>query len=368
MTETGIETAPAPLALLAELTHRCPLACPYCSNPVALTPGREELDTGAWRDVFVQAAALGVLQVHLSGGEPAARADLEALAAGAAAAGLYANLITSGLGLDADRVARLADQGLDHVQLSLQGADAAEADRIAGVTGAQDRKHRVAEWVAAAGLPLTVNVVIHRGNAHQIDRLVDLASRLGARRLEIATVQLHGWAAQNRAALLLTHAQTEDVADRAAAAERRFAGRLAIDYVPSDHHARFPKPCMGGWGRVGLVVTPRGDVLPCHAAESLTHLRFDNVRDRPLAEIWRDGAAFNAYRGTSWMAEPCRDCARREIDFGGCRCQALAVAGNAAAADPACEKSPDHARLRALADAAETISAASIPFVYRDRA
>ncbi|MEN2978333.1 pyrroloquinoline quinone biosynthesis protein PqqE [Tistrella bauzanensis] len=345
---------PAPAGLLAELTHRCPLACPYCSNPLVLEARAAELDTGTWMRVFSEAAALGVLQVHLSGGEPAARSDLEVLVGHCAGLGLYTNLITSGLGLTQARLQALADAGLDHVQLSIQAAEPASADRIAGRPGAHARKRQVAGWVTETGLPLTVNVVIHRANLARVATIVDQAIALGAGRLEVAHAQYHGWAEVNRQALLPTRAEALAAVRQVEALKRDLAGRITIDHVVPDHYARFPKACMGGWGRMVLTVTPAGRVLPCHAAETIPGLEIWSVTDHPLDRIWADAPAFNAFRGTAWMPEPCRSCDRRDVDFGGCRCQALAILGDARATDPACTRSPDHHRMQARAAGTDT--------------
>ncbi|WP_375258655.1 pyrroloquinoline quinone biosynthesis protein PqqE [Citreimonas sp.] len=344
-------TVTPPLAMLAELTHRCPLACPYCSNPLELTRQDRELPTETWIDVFRQAADLGVLQLHLSGGEPASRRDLVELVGAAREAGLYTNLITSGIGLTRRRLEALDAVGLDHIQLSLQGTDAEMADEIGGYRGGFARKLQVAEWIGEIGFPLTLNAVLHRRNLHQLPRALQMAEEMGARRIEVATVQFHGWAIRNRAALMPTREQAREATAIVAEARARLKGRLVIDYVPADYHEDYPKRCMGGWGSTGLNVTPEGRVLPCHAAETIPHLRFDTVTDRPLREIWYDGEAFNAYRGTDWMQEPCASCDRKTVDFGGCRCQALALAGDAAATDPVCRKSPLRAEGRALAAA-----------------
>jgi len=354
--------APAPMAMLAELTHRCPLKCPYCSNPLDLARRSQELSAETWIDVFRQAAALGVLQLHLSGGEPAARRDLPQITTGAVEAGLYTNLITSGVGLTRAVWDDLVARGLDHVQLSVQGADAATADRVGGYAGGFETKMRVAGWIAESGVPLTVNAVMHRQNLDAIEQTVALAERLGARRLEIAHTQYHGWAYRNRAALMPTRAQVKRAGEVARAAAARLQGVMAIDYVTPDHLAQYPKACMGGWGRVGLNVTPTGRVLPCHAAESITGLRFESVLDRPLADIWRDGPAFTAYRGDAWMPDPCRSCDRKHRDWGGCRCQAFAWTGDAASVDPACSKAPNNAEMRAEAYAEAEGDA---DFVYR---
>ena len=342
-------TARPPIAMLAELTHRCPLSCPYCSNPVEMARLDSELDTATWVDVFRQAAELGVLQLHLSGGEPATRRDLTDLVVAAREAGLYTNLITSGIGLTEKRLQALDDAGLDHIQLSLQGTDAQMADMIGGYRGGFDRKMQVAGWIGQIGFPLTLNAVLHRQNLHQLPRALEMAVEMGARRIEVATVQFHGWAMKNRAALMPTIEQARQTDAIVTEARKRLKGVLVIDYVPADYHSDYPKRCMGGWGSTGLNIAPDGIVLPCHAAQSIPHLSFDTVRDRTLREIWYDGAAFNAYRGTDWMQEPCRSCDRKLKDFGGCRCQALALAGDAAATDPVCVKSPHHGVLQAQA-------------------
>jgi pyrroloquinoline quinone biosynthesis protein E len=353
----------APMGLLAELTHRCPLQCPYCSNPLALEGAGAELDTATWQDVLRQAAGLGVLQLHLSGGEPTVRQDLEEIVATAAEAGLYTNLITAGVLLSRARLDELAVRGLDHVQLSIQDAEPGNADRIAHYDGAHAKKRKVAGWVRELGLALTINAPVHRQNLDRLGDTIDFAVETGAGRLEVAHVQYYGWALQNRAALMPTRAQVMRSIEVVQEARERLKGVLVIDFVVPDYYATWPKPCMGGWGRGIINVTPSGKVLPCHAAETIPGLQFDNVRDRRLAEIWLHGDAFEKYRGTEWMIEPCRSCERREIDWGGCRCQAFAFAGDAAAADPACVKSSRHPELVALAE--REAGAPAPPFVYR---
>ena len=340
----------APFGLLAELTHRCPLACAYCSNPLELVRPQAELDAATWARIFREAADLGVLQLHLSGGEPASRRDLEEIVASARTADLYTNLITSGIGLTRARLVRLRDAGLDHVQLSIQDTDAASADRIAGYAGSA-RKRDVARWTVELGLPLTINAPLHRANADHAAAFIDMAADMGAGRVELAHIQYYGWGLLNRAALMPTRAQIARTIDAVNDARERLAGRLVIDFVLTDYYADTPKPCMGGWGREVIAITPDGMVLPCHAAQTIPGLTFENTRGRSLADIWRNGASFEAFRGTDWMKEPCRGCANAERDWGGCRCQALALAGDAAAADPACALSPRHAAMRALADA-----------------
>ncbi|WP_298864590.1 pyrroloquinoline quinone biosynthesis protein PqqE [uncultured Sulfitobacter sp.] len=359
----AVANIPAPIAMLAELTYRCPLSCPYCSNPVEMAKKDSELDTEVWADVFTQAAAMGVLQLHLSGGEPASRRDLVALVRAAREAGLYTNLITSAIGLTQRRLAELDAAGLDHIQLSLQGTDADMADRIGGYKGGFDRKMQAAEWIVEAGFPLTLNAVVHRQNLHQLPQAIEMAVTMKARRMEVAIVQFHGWAMLNRDALMPTREQAEEASRIVAEARVRLKGVLVIDYVPADYHSEYPKRCMGGWGTTGLNVTPDGTVLPCHAAQSIPSLEFDNVRDKSLSDIWYQGDAFNAYRGEDWMQEPCKSCDRRKLDFGGCRCQAMAIAGDAAATDPVCVKSPVHAKMAKLA--ADFSQDDSAELVYR---
>lgn len=346
-----MSTLDPPLALLAELTHRCPLRCPYCSNPLALQRASAELGTEAWRAILREAAELGVLQVHFSGGEPAARKDLEELVACASELGLYANLITSGLLLPAPRLKALAERGLRHVQLSFQDAEETSCDCIAGLSPAYRTKREVAAEVKRLGLALTVNAVVHRHNLERLGAMIELALELGAERLEVAHVQYYGWALKNRAALMPTRAQLEKATAVVEEAKARLKGALVFDYVGPDYYARRPKACMGGWGRRFIHVEPSGKVLPCHAAETIPGLAFERAGARPLAEIWRDSDAFRRFRGVAWMPEPCRSCPSRELDWGGCRCQALAFTGHAGDTDPACEFSPHHRAFVALAEA-----------------
>jgi PqqA peptide cyclase len=356
-------TQPPPLALLAELTHRCPLQCPYCSNPLELERAGSELDTDEWRRVIDEAAALGVLQIHFSGGEPTARRDLVDLVRHAHDAEIYTNLITAGVLLDADRLRELKEAGLDHVQLSFQDSEAEGGDRIGGFKGGHAKKLAVARLIREAGLPLTLNLVVHRQNLHHLEALLAMAIDLDAQRVEIAHVQYYGWALKNRAALMPTRAQLEQATAVVEAARIRLKGRLVIDYVVPDYYAKRPKACMGGWGRQFLNISPAGKVLPCHAAESITAMRFDSVREHSLADIWENSEAFNRFRGTDWMPEPCHSCARREIDWGGCRCQAFALLGDAAATDPACGLSAFHDELVHIAE--QDSAAAARPFIYR---
>jgi pyrroloquinoline quinone biosynthesis protein E len=352
----------APYTLVAELTHRCPLACPYCSNPTNLVRAHEELRTEGWRSVLDQAAALGVMQVHLSGGEPLARTDLEAIATHARSLDLYVNLVTSGIPLDRGRLERLAPS-IDHVQLSIQDADGASADRIAGMA-AFESKLRVARWVKELALPLTINVVMHRENLDGVDAVIAMAEDLHADRLELANVQFVSWAHANADALLPSRAQIERGRDAAYAAKGRLEGRMEVIFVLPDWHAGRPRACMDGWGRRFVVVAPDGSVLPCHAARSLP-LVFDKVGDRSLAAAWTDAPGMRAFRGDAWLPEPCRSCDRKSLDHGGCRCQAFALTGDARATDPACELAPQHALVRAARDQAEGTHPRK--WVYRGR-
>lgn len=338
-----------PMAVLAEMTHRCPLQCPYCSNPLALSRARDELSGEEWRHVIDELPEIGVLQLHFSGGEPLVRKDLVDLVRHASDTGLYTNLITSAVLLDAPKIAALAEAGLNHVQISFQGCRDGAADRIAGMPGAHARKLAAARAVRDAGLPLTVNAVMHRQNLDQLPGMIELALELGAGRLEVAHVQYYGWALKNRAALIPTLDQLERASDIVEDAARRLKGILVIDYVIPDYYAQRPKTCMGGWGRRFFNISPDGKVLPCHAAESITGLVFDTVRDHPLGWIWRHSPALNRYRGTDWMRPPCRHCDYRETDWGGCRCQAFALTGAADNTDPACTLSPRHEEIFTLA-------------------
>jgi pyrroloquinoline quinone biosynthesis protein E len=347
------EDAPRPYTLVAELTYRCPLRCVYCSNPLDYASHGDALGTADWLRVFREAEALGVVQLNLTGGEPLVRDDLEELVEGARALDLYTNLITSGIPCTRERLERLKACGLDNVQVSVQDVRAPESDRIAGLRSFE-RKLEVARLVKELGLPLTINTVLHRENLDRVPEVIALAESLQADRLELANTQYLGWALVNRRALLPTREQIDRAREVARAARQRLRGSMEVLFVTPDYYAEFPKSCMDGWGRRFIVISPDGLVLPCHAAHTLPGLSFDRVQDRSLDEIWHHSDAFNAYRGEAWMPEPCRSCDRRTADFGGCRCQAFHLTGNAAATDPVCSLSPDHAlidtaRVEALA-------------------
>lgn len=358
------ETFGIPLAVLAEITHRCPLQCPYCSNPVELERNASELSTDEWKTVLSELAQIGVLQIHFSGGEPTARKDLAELIQHATDVGLYSNLITSAVLLTKDKLAALADAGLSHVQISFQGSEHIVADRVAGLKNAHAKKIEAAGWARQLGLPLTVNAVMHRQNLFQLPEIIQMAVDLDADRLEVANVQYYGWALKNRAALMPTVEQIEETSRIVEEAQERLKGILAIDYVVPDYYALRPKKCMGGWGRQFFNISPSGKVLPCHAAETITGLHFESVRDHSVAWIWQNSDAFNRYRGTGWMPEPCQSCAFKEVDFGGCRCQAFALTGDAGNTDPACALSPVHEEIfkTAMTESAED----SRRFIYRN--
>jgi len=362
--ETSSPECPsAPLGMLAELTHRCPLQCPYCSNPIEMDRVGTELTTAEWCDVMRQAGELGVLQLHLSGGEPAVREDLEEILEAAVQASIYTNLITSGVTLTRERLAGMVKLGLDHVQLSIHDIDSANAERISGYPGGAGKKREVARWVKELGLPLTINVVVHRHNIKNVPAMIDYALEAGAERIEVAHTQYYAWALKNFAALIPTREEFYESVKITEAARERLKGILFFDVVAHDHYAVRPKPCVGGWGRRVICITPSGKVLPCHACEAIPGLEIDNVRQRSLADIWLNGQAFQKFRGTAWMKEPCRSCERREIDWGGCRCQALAMTGDAANADPACVLSPWHEEFALLAE--RESQKPSPPFIYR---
>ncbi len=342
-----IESSSNPLALIAELTHRCPLHCVYCSNPLELQARSIELSTEEWSRVFREAAALGVLQADFTGGEPLTRPDIIELVRAARAAGLYVNLITSGLPLDELRLEALVQAGLDHFQLSFQGAHEETANEISG-TKAHAHKLRVLEWLKRHRVAVTLNFVIHRRNIDQLSDMLALAESSSATRVEFANVQYYGWAFANRDSLLPTREQLMQSIEFLKNAQERLSGKIKVEYVVPDYYAKYPKPCMGGWGRKLMLITPNGDALPCHAARVIPGLSFENVKNRGLREIWEVSDAFQKFRGEGWMQEPCKSCDRRALDFGGCRCQAFLLAADAAATDPVCSLAPQRPKVDAI--------------------
>jgi pyrroloquinoline quinone biosynthesis protein E len=330
-----------PLALIAEVTHRCPLHCVYCSNPLELAATSAELSTGEWISVFRQAGKLGMLHAHFTGGEPLARQDLVELIAAARAAGLYTNLITSGIGLNEQRLQALVDAGLDHIQISFQDSREEAANWIAGAK-AHAHKIELSRAIRKHKIAFTVNLVVHRQNLDHLEEMISFIEQLNPERVEIAHTQYYGWALANRASLLPTRTQLNNAVTIIADADKRLAGKIRIDSVVPDYYAKYPKACMGGWGRRLMLINPSGKVLPCHAAEVLPGLSFENVREKTLEWIWQESSSFERFRGEDWMQEPCRTCDRRTEDFGGCRCQAFLLAGDAAATDPACSLASTH--------------------------
>jgi PqqA peptide cyclase len=352
-------------ALIAEVTHRCPLHCVYCSNPLEMQRRPAELSTAEWTSTFEQARDMDALQLHLTGGEPLARTDLAELVRAGRSAGLYVNLITSGVGLDERRLDALTEAGLDHIQLSLQDAEEAAANEFAGARS-HALKLRVAAIIRTRRIGFTLNIVVHRRNLDRLEEMIALAEGSGAQRVEIAHVQYYGWALRNRDALLPTRDQVERSIGIVEAARARLQGRLRIDFVLPDYYAKYPKPCMNGWGHQQMLIDPAGRALPCHAATVIPGLEFANVKEQPLRSIWEDSPAFNRFRDETWMPEPCRSCDRRARDFGGCRCQAFLLTGSAAATDPVCILAPTHDVIeRALRRVTPATDATRAGWVYR---
>jgi pyrroloquinoline quinone biosynthesis protein E len=340
-------------AVIAEVTHRCPLHCVYCSNPLEMQRRAAELSTEDWSAVFRQAADMGALHLHLTGGEPLARADLKELVRAGRSVYLYVNLITSGVGLDERRLDALIGAGLDHIQLSFQDVEEGAANEFAG-TRSHALKLRIAEMIGQRRVAFTLNMVVHRQNLGRLAEMIAFAEQTGAQRLEIAHVQYYGWALRNRDALLPSREQVRQSIETVEAARSRLKGRLRIDFVLPDYYARYPKPCMSGWGHQQMLIDPAGRALPCHAAGVIPGLEFANVKEQSLRSIWEDSPVFNRFRGESWMPEPCRTCDRRAHDFGGCRCQAFLLTGDAAATDPVCTLAPSH---QAVEDALQRVNA-----------
>lgn len=354
--------APRPYTLVAELTYACPLKCVYCFNPVNYQAMRDELSTDQWSQAISEAAQLGIVQLHFTGGEPTVRKDLPTLIRHARSHDLYTNLITGGTLLTEEKVKRLRDCGLDHIQLSLQDTDREGALAIAGVR-AYDKKLEIAKAIKQVGLPLTLNVCLHRTNIEHVPELIAQAAELGAQRLELANTAYYGWALVNRSLLMPSRAQLDHLEHLVREARAKYRGTMEIISTKVDYYEEFPKPCMGGWANTYMVITPTGLVLPCHAAHTIPGLHWDSVRDSSVATIWAHSQGLNAFRGESWMQEPCRSCPRRTIDFGGCRCQAFLLTGDAAATDPVCSLSPRHAIIQhAIAEAEQGDGS----LIYRD--
>jgi pyrroloquinoline quinone biosynthesis protein E len=355
---------PHPYSLLCELTYRCPLQCPYCSNPLGFARHTDELTTADWERVLTEAAALGVVQAHFSGGEPLLRADVPQIIRRARDLGLYTNLSTGGTLLTEKLAGQLREAGLDSLQVSIQDADAKNSDRLAGGAPSFEKKIRAAQIVKQFGFSLTLNVVLHRQNLDNIEAIISMAEELGAERLELANSQYNGWALKNRAALLPTRAQVEHASRVADAARQRLAGRMEILYVLPDYFEQFPKACLNGWGKVFMTVTADGTVLPCQTAREIRGLKFENAREHSLEKIWFESEAFQKFRGTAWLPEPCQSCPRKEIDFGGCRCQAFLLTGDSTATDPVCSLAPQHHLI--VEALAEDATDANKKLIYRN--
>lgn len=375
MHSSGLSTANSalaqvspPLWLLAELTYRCPLQCPYCSNPVDFAKSGTELTTEQWIEVFRQAREMGAAQLGFSGGEPLVRQDLAELVKAARDLGYYTNLITSGIGLTEARIAELSEAGLDHIQISFQAADEEVNNMLAGSRKAFAQKLAMAKAVKAAGYPMVLNFVTHRHNIDRMDRIIELCIELEADFVELATCQFYGWAELNRAALLPTREQLE----RAEHVTQQWREKLEAQnhpckliFVTPDYYEERPKACMNGWGSVFLDITPDGTALPCHSARQLP-VQFPNVKEHSIQHIWQESFGFNKYRGFDWMPEPCRSCDEKEQDFGGCRCQAFMLTGDASNADPVCSKSAHHHIIVAAREEAEHAPLGVEQMVFRN--
>lgn len=359
-----------PLWLLAELTYRCPLQCPYCSNPLDIARVDKELDTDEWIRVLRESRAMGAMQLGLSGGEPLVRRDLAAIIAEARTLGYYSNLITSGVGMDGERVARFKQAGLDHIQISFQASDEELNDYLGGTQSFQ-HKLDMARAVKSQGYPMVLNIVIHRHNIDQIEDILRMTIDLQADYVELASTQYYGWSKLNVETLLPTRDQLEAAEAVAHRYQERMKDRMKIIYVVPDYYENRPKACMNGWGSIFLTIAPDGTALPCHAAAQLPGLSFPNVRDHTIEAIWSESDAFNRFRGFDWMQEPCRSCPEKTKDFGGCRCQAYMMTGDATAADPVCDKSPHHAELVSEVERIERVAtekpaAAERPLIFRN--
>lgn len=359
-----------PLWLLAELTYRCPLQCPYCSNPLDIARVDKELDTDEWIRVLRESRAMGAMQLGLSGGEPLVRRDLTAIIAEARTLGYYSNLITSGVGMDGERVARFKQAGLDHIQISFQASDEELNDYLGGTQSFQ-HKLDMARAVKSQGYPMVLNIVIHRHNIDQIEDILRMTIDLQADYVELASTQYYGWSKLNVETLLPTRDQLEAAEAVAHRYQERMKDRMKIIYVVPDYYENRPKACMNGWGSIFLTIAPDGTALPCHAAAQLPGLSFPNVRDHTIEAIWSESDAFNRFRGFDWMQEPCRSCPEKTKDFGGCRCQAYMMTGDATAADPVCDKSPHHAELVSEVERIERVAiekpaAAERPLIFRN--
>ncbi len=338
---TTQNTITPPFWLLAELTYRCPLHCVFCYNPLNYAAIQNELTTAEWIKVMREARQLGAAQLGFSGGEPLMRDDLEELVDEAHRLGFYTNLITSGVGLNEKRIQALKTAGLDHIQLSFQDSTQEMNDFLSS-TKTFELKKRVAALIKQYDYPMVMNVVLHRHNLPHIDKIIEMALSLEAEYVELANTQYYGWAMKNREHLIPSHQQLIEAEAIVNQYREKIGKTCKLLFVVPDYFENRPKACMNGWGSVFLGVGPDGAALPCHNAREIPGLDIPNVRDHSMREIWYDSKAFNFFRGFEWMQEPCRSCDEKSKDFGGCRCQALMLAGDASKTDPVCSKSPDH--------------------------
>jgi pyrroloquinoline quinone biosynthesis protein E len=366
MSDTGLSPykTTQPLWLLAELTYRCPLQCPYCSNPTDYALHKAELTTDEWVRVFTEARAMGAAQLGFSGGEPLVRQDLEELIAKGRELGFYTNLITSTVGMDEARLKRFKDVGLDNIQISFQAGKQEVNDYLAG-TEAFAHKQEIAKLVKKYGFQLVFNVVITRYNIDDADHILAMAMELGADYVELANTQYYGFALVNRSRLMPTKAQIDKAYAITQTYQQRYPDK-GIYFVTPDYYEVRPKPCMDGWGKVFLTITPDGTALPCHSARVIKELDFPNVKEHSVPWIWQESPAFNKFRGEAWMKAPCNTCPERDKDYGGCRCQAYLLTGDAALADPVCDLSPNHhVILEAVVEAARE-PGTEHPLIFRN--
>ncbi len=365
--QAGHELTP-PLWLLCELTYKCPLQCPYCSNPTDIAAYKDELSTDDWIRVMREARAMGAAQIGFSGGEPLVRKDLEILIAEARKLGFYSNLITSGVGMDEDRIKAFKEAGLDHIQISFQASNE-ELNNFLGGTKSFEHKIEMARLVKKYEYPMVLNIVIHRQNIDQITDILDMVVSLKADYVELASTQYYGWSLHNIDQLLPTREQLERAEKIAHEYQDKHKDQMKIIYVVPDYFEDRPKKCMNGWGNIFLTIAPDGVALPCHSARQLPGLDLPNVRDLSIQDIWNESNDFNKFRGMDWMKEPCRSCDEKEKDLGGCRCQAYMMTGDATNADPICSKSSNH---QALLDDVNRIEANAVshveekPLVFRN--
>ncbi len=365
--ELNLDDGNKPLWLLAEVTYRCPLRCPWCSNPLDFAKTTNELTTEQWKKTLVQARELGTIQLGFSGGEPMVRKDIEELVAFSDDLGFYTNLITSGMGLTKDRLVDMKKGGLKHIQLSFQHSNRKKNDFMVGARS-YDQKMEVAQEIKSQGIPVVLNVPVSRYNIEDVDKMLDLAEEIGVDFVEFANIQYYNWALLNRGDLMPTIEQLKHAEARVNERRARLGNKMTIYFIIPDYFNGRPKPCMNGWGSIHMTIAPDGSALPCNEATVIEGLEFPNVRDYDLDWIWNESPTFMKFRGLDWMKEPCRSCSEKETDFGGCRCQAFMLTGDAANADPACSKSPHFNIVEAAVEAARNPApGVSMPLVMRDK-